>query len=85
MTDTGYVATVDTYELVIKGRLSPVLIEATGAVSASCVEGLTHLVLQNTDQTRLHSLFSLLRDLNITLVALNTLETAGPTAIDRVA
>jgi hypothetical protein len=76
--DTGYMASVDTYEIVVKGRLSPVLIEAIGAASANCVEGLTHLVVQDSDQPRLYSLFSLLRDLNITLISMNAMEIAAP-------
>jgi hypothetical protein len=64
---------VHVYEMVLKGRLSPALIEAIG-FDVSCVEsGRTHLVGQQVDQESLHRAFGVLQDLNIELVSLNEL------------
>ena len=71
-------AAMDSYEIVVKGRLSPVLIEATGMDSAAVAGGLTTLVAHNCDQARLYSLFNLLRDLNVTLVSVNAMEASAP-------
>jgi hypothetical protein len=65
------VAGVDTYEIVVKERLSPALMKATGTDSASFAAGMTTFVANGCDQARLHSLFGLLRDLNVSLVAVN--------------
>jgi hypothetical protein len=68
------------YEIVVKGRLSPVLIEAIG-FDVSCVEcGCTHLVGRQVDQESLHRVFRVLQDLNIELVSLNELPALEPTA-----
>lgn len=59
------------YETVVKGRLSPVLIEAIG-FDVSCVEGgRAHLVGHQVDQESLHRAFRVLQDLNIELISLN--------------
>jgi hypothetical protein len=61
------------YEIVVKGRLSPVLIEAIG-FDVSCVEGgCTNLVGHQVDQDSLHRAFRFLQDLNIELISLNEL------------
>ena len=61
-----------TFELVVKGRLSPTLIAAIGGFEVSrCDGGLTHLVGWVPDQARLHSTIELLRDLNIELISVN--------------
>jgi hypothetical protein len=69
--DGGYVAGVDTYEIVVRDRLSPALVKATGTDSASSAAGTTTFVANDCDQARLHSLFGLLRDLNVSLVSVN--------------
>lgn len=60
------------FEIVVKGRLSPTLIAAMDGFEVSrCDLGLTHLVGWVPDQARLHSTLALLRDLNIELVSVN--------------
>jgi hypothetical protein len=62
------------FEIVIKGRLSPTLVEAMHGFEVSRVdEGRTTLVGWLSDQSRLHSTLDLLRDLNIELVSINPL------------
>ena len=63
------------FELVVKGRLSPTLIAAMDGFEVSrCDLGLTHLVGWVPDQARLHGVLELLRDLNIELVSVNPVE-----------
>lgn len=63
------------FEIVVKGRLSPTLIAAIDGFEVSrCDLGLTHLVGWVPDQARLHSTMQLLRDLNIELVSVNPME-----------
>jgi hypothetical protein len=60
------------FEIVVKGRLSPTLIAAMDGFEVSrCDLGLTHLVGWVPDQARLHSTLEMLRDLNIELVSVN--------------
>lgn len=62
----------DSFEIVVRGRLSPTLVVALDGFEVSCFDdGLTHLVGFVPDQSRLHSLLELLRDLNIELVSVN--------------
>ena len=62
----------ETFEIVVKGRLSPTLVAALEGFEVSrCDGGLTHLVGWVPDQARLHSLLQLLRDLNIELASVN--------------
>lgn len=69
------------FEIVVKGRLSPTLIAALDGFEVSrCALGLTHLVGWVPDQARLHSTLELLRDLNIELVSVNPMESARPQA-----
>ncbi len=63
------------YEIVVKGRLSDVLIEAIGFDASRVENGRTYLVGRDVDQPRLHRTFRVLRDLNIELVSLNELPT----------
>ncbi len=66
------------FEIVVKGRLSPTLIAAMDGFEVSrCDLGLTHLVGWVSDQARLHSTLALLRDLNIELVSVNPMESPG--------
>ena len=68
----------ETFEIVVKGRLSPTLVAALEGFEVSrCDGGLTHLVGWVPDQARLHSLLQLLRDLNIELASVN------PSTVDR--
>ncbi|MGD0313221.1 MAG: hypothetical protein ABSC90_12245 [Acidimicrobiales bacterium] len=64
---------MDTYEVVVKGRLSPALIRGTGMELSCYQHGSTHLLALEFDQVRLHTFFGLLRDLNIELVSVNEL------------
>jgi hypothetical protein len=60
------------FEIVVKGRLSPTLTAAIDGFEVSCCEqGLTHLIGWVPDQARLHGTLELLRDLNIELVSVN--------------
>jgi hypothetical protein len=60
------------FEVVVKGRLSPTLVAAIDGFEVTGVEdGRTTLVGWIADQARLHSTFALLRDLNIELVSVN--------------
>ncbi len=63
------------FEIVVKGRLSPTLIAAMDGFEVSrCDLGLTHLVGWVPDQARLHATLEMLRDLNIELVSVNPAE-----------
>jgi hypothetical protein len=63
------------FEITVKGRLSPTLIAAMEGFEVSrCDLGLTQLVGWVPDQARLHSVLELLRDLNIELVSVNPME-----------
>jgi hypothetical protein len=62
---------MDTYEIVIKGRLSDALIRGTGTELIDCRQGLSHLLARDFDQLQLHTLFELFRDLNIELTSVN--------------
>ena len=69
------------FEIVVKGRLSPTLIAAMDGFEVSrCELGLTHLVGWVPDQARLHSKLEVLRDLNIELVSVNPVESPEPPA-----
>jgi hypothetical protein len=62
----------NSFEIVVKGRLSLTLTAAIDGFEVShCEHGLTHLVGWVPDQARLHSTLELLRDLNIELVSVN--------------
>lgn len=68
----------ETFEIVVKGRLSPTLIAAIDGFDVSrCEQGMTHLVGWVPDQARLHSLLELLRDLNIELTSVNPIDPSG--------
>ncbi len=62
----------ETFEIVVRGRLSQTLIAAiVGFEVSRCDHGETHLVGWVPDQARLHSTLEVLRDLNIELVSVN--------------
>jgi len=62
----------ESFEIVVKGRLSPTLIAAIDGFEVSrCEHGQTHLVGWVPDQAGLHGTLELLRDLNIELVSVN--------------
>ena len=69
----------ETFEIVVRGRLSPTLVAALDGFEVSrCDRGLTHLVGWVPDQARLHSVLEILRDLNIELTSVNPLPAGGP-------
>jgi hypothetical protein len=58
------------YEVVVKGRLSPTLLSAIDGFKAIRKgDGSTHLVGWIIDQSRMHGLLGVLRDLNIELIS----------------
>jgi hypothetical protein len=62
----------ESFEIVVKGRLSPTLIAAIdGFEVGRCHDGETHLVGWVPDQSGLHGTLERLRDLNIELVSVN--------------
>ena len=64
--------TVEEFEIVVRGRLSPALVAALDGFDVShCTDGLTHLVGPVPDQARIHGVFQILRDLNIELLSVN--------------
>ncbi len=74
-----------TFEVVVRGRLSPTLTAAIDGFEVSrCEDGLTHLVGWVPDQARLHSTLELLRDLNIELISVNPVPARQPDALDRL-
>lgn len=63
------------YEIVVRGRLTPTLLTAIDGFEVSRYEnGVTHLVGWVPDQARLHSLLTVLRDLNIELKSIAEVE-----------
>jgi hypothetical protein len=71
------------FEIVVRGRLSPTLVTAIDGFDVSrCDLGLTHLVGWVPDQARLHSTLGLLRDLNIELVSVNPKQLPEPNTFD---
>ena len=72
-----------TFEIVVKGRLSSALVAAiNGFEVTNCEHGMTHLVGTVPDQSRLHGTLELLRDLNIELSSVIAIgsDRAGPAA-----
>ena len=60
------------YEVVVKGGLSPTLIGAIDGFEAIRNDGgSTHLVGWIGDQSRMHGVLGVLRDLNIELISIN--------------
>ena len=66
-----------TFEVIVRGRLSPALLAAFGDFEAAHVDGggLTRLV-GRADQNTLHELFRLLQDLSVELVSVNPVSEA---------
>jgi hypothetical protein len=62
---------MDTYEIVIKGRLSDALMRGTGTELVDCQYGLSYLLARDFNQLQLHTLVELFRDLNIELTSVN--------------
>jgi hypothetical protein len=63
---------VDEFEIVVRGRLSPALAMALEGFDVShCTDGLTHLVGPVPDQAKIHGLFQILSNFNIELVSVN--------------
>jgi hypothetical protein len=64
----------DSYELVVEGRLGPVLASAIQGFDVTRYEGgRTHLIGWLSDQAQLHHALDVLADLSISLVSLNRL------------
>jgi hypothetical protein len=62
----------ETYEIVIRGTLSPAVLAAFPGFDVTEVErGFTHLVGTVPDQARLHGLLDTVASLNIELVSVN--------------
>jgi hypothetical protein len=69
----------ENFEIVVKGRLTPTLVAAIDGFEVShCDEGLTHLVGWVPDQARLHSLLTVLRDLNIEIRSVKAVDFSEP-------
>jgi hypothetical protein len=68
---------IRTFEVIVRGRLSPALLAAFGDFEAANLDGggLTRLI-GRADQSALHELFRLLQDLNVELVSVNPLDEA---------
>lgn len=63
------------FEIVIKGTLSPPVVELIDGFRVSKIEGgETHLIGHVPDQTRLQGILTLFGNLNITLVSVNPIE-----------
>jgi hypothetical protein len=61
-----------TFEIVIKGTLSPTLLMAFDGFELShCDQGRSHLIGWVPDQAQLHSTIQVMRDLNIELISVN--------------
>lgn len=62
----------ETYEIVIRGTLSPAVLAAFPGFDVQKVEhGFTHLIGTVPDQARLHGLLETVASLNIELVSVN--------------
>jgi hypothetical protein len=71
----------ETFEIVVRGRLTPMLVAAFEGFEVSRYEdGATHLEGWVTDQARLHGLLGVLRDLNIDLISVQGVGTRGTEA-----
>ena len=66
------------YEIAVKGTLSVALTEAVGFDFVRYADGLTFLVGHDVDQSRLHGVLILLRDLNIELLSVSELPVIPP-------
>ncbi len=66
------------YEIVVKGRLTQTLMSAFDGFEVSHYEHQrTHLVGWVPDQARLHSVLTVLRDLNLELESVSVVDGAG--------
>lgn len=77
------IVTGSNYEIVVRGRLTPTLLTAIDGFEVSrCENGVTHLVGWVPDQARLHSLLTVLRDLNIELKSIAEVESQVDSPVD---
>lgn len=63
---------IHTFEVIVRGRLSPALLAAFDGCDAAIEGGLTRLTCLEGNQDALYRLFRLLQDLNIELVSVNS-------------
>jgi hypothetical protein len=78
----GNTLSIEMFEIVVRGRLSSTLRAALGEFEVThCTDGLSHLVGPVPDQARIHSLFQLLRDLNIELISVNPISNEAGTGL----
>ncbi len=74
------------FEIVVKGRLSPALIAAIQGFEVTHVEnGMTHLVGWVPDQSGLHGTLELLQDLNIEISSIVEVQPDGTAVTGRSA
>jgi hypothetical protein len=75
----GVVLSAEAFEIIVKGRLTPTLVAALEGFEVSRYDhNLTYLVGWVPDQTRLHFVLSVLRDLNVELKSVNAVKSADP-------
>jgi hypothetical protein len=69
----------ESFEIVVRGKLGQEVLSAFDGFDASyCTDGHTHLLGVVSDQTRIHSVFQRLLDLNIELVSVNPVTDRAP-------
>jgi hypothetical protein len=79
----GVALGAEAFEIIVKGRLTPTLVAALEGFELSHYDhSLTYLVGWVPDQARLHSVLSVLRDINVELKSVNAVKSADP-ALDR--
>jgi hypothetical protein len=75
----GVVLSAEAFEIIVRGRLTPTLVAALEGFEVSRYDhNLTCLVGWVPDQARLHSVLSVLRDLNVELKSVNAVKSADP-------
>ena len=67
---------MDSFEVVVKGRLTESLIRGTCTELIACQNGTSRLLASDFGQLRLHTLLELFGDLNIEIVSINTITPA---------
>jgi hypothetical protein len=67
---------MDSFEVVVKGRLSEALIRGTWTELIDCKNGTSRLLASDFGQLRLHTLLELFGDLSIEIISVNTINPA---------